>query len=182
MCIRDSIKGVEDGEDSGVHLLPIIWKGRLFLFWPEFFQKVETPAITSIPIPARNDDGSTTLPASEPIKYWEIKLAWTELKDGKWTPKTLSKEFLRPGSSPEAPVYSDINLYKYKLFPEVDNDTNVLTISLFHGPNSPFFQGSFVLKDLNDKIQIRYELSLIHLSMCIIDSHFLLLHLSYKQM
>lgn len=159
--IAVDIKGVEDGEDSGVHLLPIIWKGRLFLFWPEFFQKVETPAITSIPIPARNDDGSTTLPASEPIKYWEIKLAWTELKDGKWTPKTLSKEFLRPGSSPEAPVYSDINLYKYKLFPEVDNDTNVLTISLFHGPNSPFFQGSFVLKDINDKIQIRYERTIV---------------------
>lgn len=30
----------------------------------------------------------------EPEKYWEIRLAWSEYVDGKWSPKNLSKEYV----------------------------------------------------------------------------------------
>jgi len=37
--VQVDIRSVEDGENSGVHLIPVVWKGRLFLFWPEFMDQ-----------------------------------------------------------------------------------------------------------------------------------------------
>lgn len=51
------------------HLLPVVYKGRLRLFWPVFDEKKQDPA----------------------PPYWEIKLAWSEYQDGKWSPKTVSE-------------------------------------------------------------------------------------------
>src|SRR5262249_13622307 len=31
--VQLDIKSIDDGENSGVHLMPVIWKKRLFLFW-----------------------------------------------------------------------------------------------------------------------------------------------------
>ncbi|MCI0424095.1 MAG: hypothetical protein L0312_33610, partial [Acidobacteria bacterium] len=43
--IQADIRSVEDGANSGVHVIPVVWKNRLFIFWPEF-QKVPEPKQT----------------------------------------------------------------------------------------------------------------------------------------
>ncbi len=35
--VQVDIRGTEEGENSGVHLVPIVWKSRLFLFWPRIY-------------------------------------------------------------------------------------------------------------------------------------------------
>ena len=66
-----------DLEIQGDHLIPVLWSNRLFLFWPIFIEKVET-----------NEADSKDLDYS---KYWEIKLAWSEYKEKKWSDIKISK-------------------------------------------------------------------------------------------
>ncbi len=84
------IPGVEDGGFSGVHLIPVVWKERLFLFWPELFEKsYDQPGVKSQTVDGAKNSKISELTAG---KYWEVKLGWTEYADGKWSPKHLSKE------------------------------------------------------------------------------------------
>lgn len=86
------IRNVENGDQSGVHLIPVVWKKRLFLFWPEFIAKQESPSSNaSKSVKEAWDDQMSTL---HPREYWEIRLAWSEYVDGKWSPKQVSKEYL----------------------------------------------------------------------------------------
>ncbi|MDR4497892.1 MAG: neuraminidase-like domain-containing protein [Candidatus Scalindua sp.] len=62
------------------HLLPVVWNRRLYLFWPIFNEKTMDEDIPG--------DGEGT----KPIKYWEIKLAWSEYKSGKWSAKKVADE------------------------------------------------------------------------------------------
>ncbi|MDP2621002.1 MAG: neuraminidase-like domain-containing protein [Hyphomicrobiales bacterium] len=71
------------------HLVAGIHNRRLYLLWPQFLEKADAP--TTLNTPAANS--TTTIPT--PTKYWEIRLYWSELKKGKWTPKVLSDAFIR---------------------------------------------------------------------------------------
>src|SRR5262249_38084121 len=59
---------------QGDHLIPVVWNRRLYVFWPIFTEK----AIQGAP----------------PRKYWQIQLAWSEYRNGKWSPKEVSSEFM----------------------------------------------------------------------------------------
>jgi hypothetical protein len=60
-------------------ILPIVWNRRLFLFWPVFTEAAEQQ------VPAGNEP-------AEPKRYFEIQLAWSELKRGKWRAKKLTPD------------------------------------------------------------------------------------------
>ncbi|HMG69408.1 MAG TPA: neuraminidase-like domain-containing protein, partial [Chitinophagaceae bacterium] len=122
------IKSIDDGDDSGVHLMPVIWKKRLFLFFPEFMEKstnVNTRSSTFAEI-------STTSPNSAaPQKYWEIRLAWSEYANGKWAPKKLSKEILTPLLATDfVNTLASVKPRQY-LFRSVIDTDNALSITLF---------------------------------------------------
>ncbi len=95
--LQADIRGVDDTQDPGVHLTPIVWKDRLFIFWPEFLKKQEAKAPGNSQ--SYSDIAKNPVSDSVPESYWEVTLAWSEYKNGKWTPKSVSKEFLRPGVS-----------------------------------------------------------------------------------
>lgn len=71
---------------EGDHVMPLIWNRRLYVFWPVFLRKT---------IPPRNpgsfDPTSKSIPVNESIPYWQVSLAWTELKHNKWSSKQVSK-------------------------------------------------------------------------------------------
>ncbi len=71
-------------EIPGNHLVVGVHNRRLHLFWPQFLEKAIEPS--NFPIPTATSGGTT----SAPTRYWEIRLFWSELKKGKWTPKVLS--------------------------------------------------------------------------------------------
>ena len=57
---------------------PVVWNRRLYLFWPVFEPKPDPDNITL-------DEGQ------EPRQMIEIRLAWSEYRDGRWSGKTLGK-------------------------------------------------------------------------------------------
>ena len=95
------IRGMDDdellGEKSGVHLIPVVWKSRLLLFWPEFMEKQQEAQPSGNLKTIAEEEGVDDI---RPVKYWEMKLAWGEYRDGRWSPKQLSGEFLTTKSFP----------------------------------------------------------------------------------
>lgn len=63
---------------EGDHLIPVFWNRRLYIFWPIFTEKAEEPSSPN---------------TNEAVKkYWEIKLAWSEYRNDKWSSKQLSDQ------------------------------------------------------------------------------------------
>src|SRR5262249_8510323 len=73
---------------QGDHLIPVVWKRRLYIFWPVFTQKAKP-----VDVP-KNINPQAPIPTHVPEKYWEIKLAWSEYKQNSWSPKRLSEQAL----------------------------------------------------------------------------------------
>lgn len=75
-------------EDPGCYMIPVMVRGRLYLFIPQLERKV-TPAKTPT-------DSFETLGTKSPSVlniseyHWEIKLAWSEYRNGKWSPSVTS--------------------------------------------------------------------------------------------
>lgn len=79
----------EEGEKSGVHLIPVVWKNRLILFWPEFTEKTEPPVSSGMSF----REMAEKTPSS-PKKYWELRLAWSEYYNNLWLPKKITNEYI----------------------------------------------------------------------------------------
>lgn len=60
---------------EGDHLMFTVWNGRLYLFWLVFAEKSDPLTMELI---------TDSIIGDEPIKYWEIKLAWSERKYNQW--------------------------------------------------------------------------------------------------
>ncbi|KAK4182978.1 hypothetical protein QBC35DRAFT_545257 [Podospora australis] len=81
-------------EDPGCYMIPVMIRGRLYLFIPQLERKVT---------PARTPDQSITLLAEKKPSelnifaehHWEIKLAWSEYRNGKWSPSVTSPAAIR---------------------------------------------------------------------------------------
>ena len=81
---------------TGVHLIPVVWKNRLFLFWPEFMPKEEP--VTQASNTTFKDLSEESVERQKPKKYWEVRLAWSEYFDGKWAPKQVSETYFKQAS------------------------------------------------------------------------------------
>lgn len=73
-----------DLEINSGHLVTAVHHRRLHLLWPQFLEKATSPS--RVPTPGPN----STAPLPAPDKYWEVRMFWSELKKGRWTPKVLS--------------------------------------------------------------------------------------------
>jgi hypothetical protein len=96
--IEADIRSVENGENSGVHILPVMWKKRLYLFWPEFLKKQKEKKEE---LQIGQGMAKVSVEDLKAEEYWEVRLAYSEYKNGKWSPKSLSKEFLKAPDFPE---------------------------------------------------------------------------------
>jgi hypothetical protein len=77
------ISGQEDGDTTGVHVLPFVWRDRNYILWLTFLQKMEKPRYKMV-------DANKGFTPEDPPKYWEIKLAWSIRENDKWSPKRLT--------------------------------------------------------------------------------------------
>jgi hypothetical protein len=79
-----------DTDYNGCYLTPVVWNGRLLIFFPQFIKKTK---------PSNTSDSIKTMfnkkpDENKPTEYYEIKMAWSEYRNGKWTQKQISKEGL----------------------------------------------------------------------------------------
>lgn len=70
---------------SGSHLIPIVFNSRLYLFFPLFIDKQHKSI-------KRDIDGQ-----SQNAPYLEVKMCYTKLEFGKWTPKKILDRTLKAG-------------------------------------------------------------------------------------
>ncbi len=95
-AVTVDIQGVERDEEtgvSGVHLLPVVWQGKLYVFWPQFVTKQDNEAPPEANGKKMGAGSGITVKRPEP--YWEIRLAWSRHEDDRWTPKQLSDVYLK---------------------------------------------------------------------------------------
>ena len=83
------LTAVEDGVHTGIHLAPIAWNRRIYLFWA-IFEQIADDAIN-----AAQPDGF------DQIYQWKIRLAWSEFKDGRWSPKQTGVPYVVSRASVE---------------------------------------------------------------------------------
>ena len=73
--------------DSGVYLIPVVWNKRLFVFFPQIMKKTAANVSSG----SYNSLGTKEIETTKPIEHFEIKMAWSEYRNGKWTQKQISK-------------------------------------------------------------------------------------------
>ncbi|MFF5296340.1 Tc toxin subunit A-related protein [Paractinoplanes globisporus] len=74
-----------DLDIEGDTLMPVVWNRRPHLFWVTFLDKTVPPSI-------KMPQGDTPMP--EPLKYQEIRLHWSQYRNGRWQPKRIAKDTL----------------------------------------------------------------------------------------
>jgi ABC toxin-like protein/neuraminidase-like protein len=74
--------------DSGSYLIPVVWHNRLLVFFPQFSPK--TLPNTDTESQSFQAIGGKPTSDVKPKEYWEIKLAWSEYRNGKWIQKQVS--------------------------------------------------------------------------------------------
>lgn len=77
-----------DQDIASDHIVLTVFNHRIYLFWAVFSEKsLEVSSVTIPPLPG---SASSSMDIDHPPKYWQIQLAFTEYKNGKWTPKKVS--------------------------------------------------------------------------------------------
>jgi hypothetical protein len=74
-----------DQDIASDHVVLTVFNHRLYLFWAMFTEKAHE--VSSLRIPSA---GASAFVPDRPQKYWQIQLAFTEYRNGKWTPKKVS--------------------------------------------------------------------------------------------
>lgn len=92
-----------DADIKGNHVIPVIWNRRLYVFWPTFSIRQKETEVT-MPEPGE------TMARGE--RALEIQIAWTEYKNGKWSPKKMATPFVSPLQHPDMPLGEE----NFKLF------------------------------------------------------------------
>ncbi|MBL7624408.1 hypothetical protein I7331_35195, partial [Frankia sp. AgB1.8] len=91
-----------DVDIEGDHLMPVVWNRRLHLFWAVFTEKTNTPSKD------QRDAGA------DPTKYWEIKCAWSQLRNGVWEPKRISTTALQHNRHPWPTVQQEPRDFSFR--------------------------------------------------------------------
>lgn len=140
---------------NGCYLVPVVFNNRLLIFFPQFMKKTVPPANNGT-ITTGTDNGHTTVPTPGPTYYWEIKMAWSEYRNGKWTPKQVSKDAIYdPSTSGSLPDIS-----KYDFVPILSTTASLpqqVTIDVFSSQTlagSFLFEGSQVIGQGNTGVAL----------------------------
>jgi hypothetical protein len=93
--------------ENGTYLVPVVWNQRPLIFFPQFVKKRTTP---SGGVDVKQDSSGLHYSPPPPAEQWEIKMGWSEYRNGKWTQKQMSTEA----------VYQDLQpIYLYKFVPRL---------------------------------------------------------------
>ncbi|WP_375492739.1 neuraminidase-like domain-containing protein [uncultured Nostoc sp.] len=132
--------GSIDPNHNGTYLIPVVWNKRPLIFFPQFVKKTVPPSIPPDIDPTKN------IPVSKPIEGWQIKIAWSEYRNRKWTQKQVSSGAIDdiptiPNSLPDISQYEFVPI-EITSTPEVVIGvySNHQIIGAFHFPGSQITQ------------------------------------------
>ena len=100
-----------DLDIQGDYLIPAVVNKRPFLFWPVFTEVPDETANSTVQTPGAHENYQIQKTA----KRLKVQLAVSDYRQGKWTPKRVSKDFFQ---SPGA--YSTDVVHKFHRYLAVD--------------------------------------------------------------
>jgi hypothetical protein len=108
--VEEDKAGIQTAPLNGNYLVPVKWKDKLLLFWPVFTKKTVENTIQGTPISKMSMTQMSTQASGDlnPQEYREIKLAYSEYRDGKWTAKQVSPCVL---NTPAATTAQSVNSF-----------------------------------------------------------------------
>ncbi len=128
--------------ERGTYLLPVCYYNRLFIFFPEFTKKPIQPdqggtVSTSKPDPSGNIATQST--PNDPKSRFEIKMGWSELRNGAWTPKKVSSDALYSAPFKQS---DGTPVYPYYFLPDIDLSSGIVLFYTAYTPptSSAFFR------------------------------------------
>jgi hypothetical protein len=144
---------------QGTYLIPVVWNKRLLVFFPQIVKKTKVKDPGN-PIPVSQSEGKLNVPITKPIDIWEIKMGWSEYRNGKWAQKQVSAEAF--SHEPDQGSLPDIvALYKFVprgvLSPHASflidvyrnrQGTEVESLGAFHFSGSQLHKGVYGVKDI----------------------------------
>lgn len=98
-------------------VLPVPFRNKIYLFWP--IVEIKEKAV-------ENENGSLNDQKNplykDTIKYFELKLAWSELSEGKWSAKRISQQtFLHPMDNLGDEFLDPADIFQFKAEVQSDN-------------------------------------------------------------
>jgi hypothetical protein len=100
-----------DLEIQGDYLVPAVVNRRLFLFWPIFTEVPDEAGNSKVTTPAASTKDVPLQPASKKLR---LQMAVSDYRQGKWTPKRISKHYQ------ESTAYKGEIVHKRYVFLPVD--------------------------------------------------------------
>jgi hypothetical protein len=96
--------------ESGTYLIPVVWNNRLLIFFPQFLKKTsQTSPVSGTKF---NDIGDKKPSEAQSPDFWEIKMAWSEFRNAKWTQKQVSSDVIYNPATPGTKLPS-ISFYEF---------------------------------------------------------------------
>jgi Tc toxin complex TcA C-terminal TcB-binding domain/Neuraminidase-like domain/Salmonella virulence plasmid 28.1kDa A protein len=135
-----------DLDIQGDHIVPVVFNDRVYLFWAVINEKTADPSDAELTVPRPDSHGNYPAPA-RPHKFWQIQLAFSEYRNGKWSPKKISNN----DSTGTLQLIPE-DYYPYKgnfLFTPLDTP-NVNFSNLFDAKGQPLKPASFISTLLQD--------------------------------
>ncbi|NEY30610.1 hypothetical protein GTU99_00010 [Streptomyces sp. PRKS01-65] len=112
-------------------LVPVVWNGRLHLFWPTFVKVGDAKAITALP-----DENRAETAIDTPTPYWKIQLNWTQYADGVWQPKRITQDSITTIKWPLRIDEDESDPFQttgpYRFYPQLDPAGGELTVWAVH--------------------------------------------------
>lgn len=116
---------------TGCYVVPVTWKYRILLFTGEIARKSvpNTTALSTQFSEFTKPDSTATSNSVGPNELWEITLAWSEYRAGKWTQKQVSSEPFRTKTTADGPI-PEIDAFQF--LPFIDDANNLLRIEVWY--------------------------------------------------
>ena len=93
-----------DLDIEGDHVFAAMWQRRFYLFWPMFIQKTQEVVVAPDQDPP------------EPRHFYEIRMVWSDYRDGSWAPKQVSDHFVTSHIT-----YKDVLKSSVAFWPQFDD-------------------------------------------------------------
>lgn len=152
--VEEPNNGILKIKENGAYLIPVVSNKRLLVFFPQITKRTVTVPDGNLSMttskdkdPAGKETGNTTTttPIKSPTEVWEIKMAWSEYRNGKWTQKQVSVEA----------VYTNgrISISSFRFVPRLFVSAEAQIVIDVYRQNAPnlgfafWFTGSQLTKD-----------------------------------
>jgi hypothetical protein len=133
--------------ETGAYVTPVVWNQRLLIFFPQLTKKTATRQSSQIGDKSFREIGEQNKPNDvKHIEYWEVKMAWSEYRNGRWTPKQVSTDAVQhTGFEPNLP-----SVKQFRFAPCIaDNNLSIEVLPLFEISRTMFVsrRDAFVFGD-----------------------------------